>query len=68
MAIEITVNGEARAVAEGTTLLMLLETLALNPQAVAAQINDAIVPRNAHGSVVLNAGDTVELVRFVGGG
>jgi sulfur carrier protein len=68
MAIEITVNGEARAVAEGATLLMLLETLGLNPQAVAAQVNDAIVPRGAHATVVLRAGDAVEVVRFVGGG
>jgi sulfur carrier protein len=47
---------------------MLLETLGLNPQAVAAQVNDAIVPRGAHATVVLRAGDAVEVVRFVGGG
>ena len=68
MAIEITVNGEARTVLEGTTLLMLLEKLGLDPQVVAAQVNDAIIPRMAHATVVLEPGDTVELVRFVGGG
>ncbi len=68
MAIEITVNGEARAVPEETTLLMLLENLGLNPKVVAAQVNETIVPRDAHPTVVLQAGDTVELVRFVGGG
>ncbi len=68
MAMEITVNGEARAVPEGTTLLALLEILDLNPRVVAAQVNDAIIPRNAQGTVVLRPGDTVELVRFVGGG
>ena len=68
MAMEITVNGEARAVLEGTTLLMLLEKLGLDPKVVAAQVNDAVIPRGAHATVVLHPGDTVELVRFVGGG
>jgi sulfur carrier protein len=68
MAIEITVNGEPRAVLEGTTLLMLVEKLGLNPKAVAAQVNDAVIPRDAQATVVLQAEDTVELVRFVGGG
>ncbi len=68
MAIEITVNSEARAVPEGSTLLVLLEALGLDPKVVAAQINDAIVPRNTHAGVVLQAGDKVDLVRFVGGG
>jgi sulfur carrier protein len=68
MAIEITVNGEARAVEEETTLLMLLETLGLDQKVVAAQVNDAIVPRDSHATVALQAGDTVEIVRFVGGG
>ncbi len=68
MAIEIMVNGEARSVLDGSTVLMLLEELGLNPRVVAAQVNDAIIPRDAHATVVLQAGDTVELVRFVGGG
>jgi len=68
MATEITVNGESRAVPEGSTLLELLGELGLDQKVVAAQVNDAIVPRGAHATVVLQTGDTVELVRFVGGG
>ena len=68
MAMEIRVNGEVQVVPQGATLLMLLEKLDLDPQVVAAQVNDTIIPRNAHGTVVLQAGDAVELVRFVGGG
>mgnify|MGYP001218928543 CR=1 FL=1 len=68
MAMEISVNGEQRAVLEGTTLLALIEKLGLDSKVVAAQVNDAIVPRDAHAATVLLAGDAVELVRFVGGG
>jgi len=68
MAIEITVNGEKRAMAENATLLALLEELGLGQKAVAAQVNDAIIPRDAHAATVLQAGDVVEVVRFVGGG
>jgi thiamine biosynthesis protein ThiS len=68
MAIEITVNGEARLMQEGATLLILLEELGLNPKVVAAQVNDTIVPREAHATAILQTGDAVELIRFVGGG
>ena len=68
MAIEIMVNGETRSVAEESTLLMLLGELGLDQKAVAAMVNDAIVPGDARAALVLQAGDTVELVRFVGGG
>ncbi len=68
MATEITLNGEARTVAEGSTLLALLGELGLDQKAVAAQVNDAIVPREAHAATVLQTGDVVEVVRFVGGG
>ena len=66
--MDITVNGEKRAMAEGATLLALLEELGLDAKVVAAQVNDHIVARGAHGETVLHDGDTVELVRFVGGG
>ena len=66
--IDITLNGERRAVARGATLLVLLAALDLDPRAVVVEHNRAIVRRLALGDVRVAPGDAVELVHFVGGG
>lgn len=66
--MNITVNGEARDVPEGLTVLRLLEHLGLVPAQVAVEQNREIVPRAQHGARDVAAGDTFELVQFVGGG
>ena len=66
--VDVTVNGEPRAVARGATLLALLESLGLDPRAVVVEHNRAIVRRPALGAVTVAPGDTIELVHFVGGG
>ena len=66
--IDITLNGERRAVARGSTLLELLAALDLDPRAVVVEHNRAIVRRLALGDVRVAPGDAVELVHFVGGG
>jgi thiamine biosynthesis protein ThiS len=66
--MEIVVNGETRRVAEPATLLDLLEHLGLDPRTVVVELNREIVRRPRLGETALAAGDTVELVHFVGGG
>ena len=66
--IDITLNGEQRAVPRDASLLDLLQSLELDPQAVVVEHNRAIVRRPALGRVKVAAGDAVELVHFVGGG
>ena len=66
--IDITLNGERRAVARGATLFELLAALELDPRAVVVEHNRAIVRRLALGDVRVAPGDAVELVHFVGGG
>ena len=66
--MEIVVNGEARRVAERSTLLDLLGTLGLDPRTVVVELNREIVRRPRLGETALAAGDAVELVHFVGGG
>jgi thiamine biosynthesis protein ThiS len=46
----------------------LVESLGLLPEATAVQRNEEIVARSAYADTILAEGDTVELVRFVGGG
>lgn len=66
--MNITLNGEERAVDAGTTLQDLLDELAVNCDALVIQRNDDIVAREAFAETVLADGDSLELVRFVGGG
>jgi thiamine biosynthesis protein ThiS len=66
--IEVVVNGEARAVAPGATLLELLAQLELDPRVVVVEHNRHIVRRPALGDVRIAPGDAIELVHFVGGG
>jgi thiamine biosynthesis protein ThiS len=66
--VEIVVNGQDRAVAEGTTVRALLAELSLPESRVAVERNRAIVPRSDFGTVALANGDRIEIVTFVGGG
>lgn len=68
MPLAITVNGEARAVEPGTTVADLLAALALKDARVAVEVNLDVVRREQRANRVLEAGDAVEIVSFVGGG
>lgn len=66
--MNITVNGEKKDVSEGATILEVVESLGFAAATVVVQRNDDIVPRDAYGDTPVNEGDTLELIRFVGGG
>ena len=67
MLMKIKVNGEEREVAEGATILALLDGARLKPQTVAVEVNRRLV-RTEKYDQPLKAGDEVEIVTFVGGG
>ena len=64
----ITVNGEPREVVDHCTVLDLMRSLGVKPEITAVQRNSDIIDRKAVANTVLMDGDTVELVRIVGGG
>jgi thiamine biosynthesis protein ThiS len=66
--ITVTVNGKDRQTVEQRSLLDLLMELELDPRAVVVELNREIVRRPALGTTVVQAGDVIELVHFVGGG
>ncbi len=68
MAISITLNGEARDFATAMNLSTLLRELGLEPRKIAVERNLAIVPRSTFDEVIVDSGDRLEIVRFVGGG
>lgn len=62
----VTVNGEPVELAEGTTVLALIERLGLS--VCAAEVNRQLVPHKDRAERTLLDGDTVEIVTLVGGG
>jgi thiamine biosynthesis protein ThiS len=64
------INGSEREFPGGLprTLIDLLEQLGINQATVVAEIDGKIVERAGFAQAELSTGQTVELVRFVGGG
>ncbi len=63
----ILVNGEERDWTPNLTVGVLLESLSLNPDRVAVELNGDILTDSVN-ERTLRAGDALELVHFVGGG
>ena len=66
--MQIIVNGEERAVDDSITLLILVQQLGLKPERVAVELNRKIVSRDRWPDTMLQNGDRLEIVHFVGGG
>src|SRR6516162_92382 len=66
--LRLTVNGEARTAAAGTTVTGLLAAMGIDPARVAVERNQDVVPRRSWAEAPLFDGDKIEIVAFVGGG
>jgi thiamine biosynthesis protein ThiS len=66
--IKLTVNGESVELDGPTPLTKYLQTLGVDLKRVAVAVNWVVLQRSRYGEVTLKDGDTVEVVRPVGGG
>ncbi|MGH7445293.1 MAG: sulfur carrier protein ThiS [Longimicrobiales bacterium] len=66
--IGVTINGDAREIAAGRSVSALLGELGLHPRLVVVEHNREILDRAGYDTTEVRAGDTLELVHFVGGG
>jgi sulfur carrier protein len=66
--MRITLNGRPHDLEGSDTIIKFLESLGINPRQVAVAINGEVVPRDAWPQTKISEGDTVEIVRAVGGG
>ncbi len=68
----ITLNGEVREIEPGTTVAMLVVMLSgdegRDPRGIAIERNLEIIPKSEHASTMIEDGDRIEVVQFVGGG
>ena len=63
----VTINGKQEQ-ADGMTILAYLQQAGYTPERVVVEKNLEIIPRESLNSTLLEDGDSVEVLRFVGGG
>jgi len=65
---KIQLNGDPYEISDGTNLNELLNKLKIQKNKVAIEVNGEIVEKNKYPNLILNKGDKVEVVKFIGGG
>ena len=66
--VTIRVNGEPLEIVGPVSISSLLADLTIDSRLVAVEHNLTVVKRDKYESVVVNDGDEIEIVNFVGGG
>lgn len=66
--MRLTLNGQARDTETGTTISDLLTSLQLAEKLVLVELNGQAVQRADFPATKLDEGDSLEIVRMVGGG
>jgi thiazole synthase len=66
--VSIVINGEHKRVNAGMSIAQLASDLGLVPEKVAVERNLEVVPRSTLADVIVEDGDELEIVHFVGGG
>ena len=64
----IQLNGDRYEVAGPLTITALLAHLNIDPRLVAVEHNVEVVKRQRYETTMVNEGDEIEIVNFVGGG
>ena len=65
---KIQLNGSPYEINTATNLNQLLNKLKIQKTKVAIEVNGVIVEKNKYPKIILNNGDKVEIVHFIGGG
>ncbi len=66
--MQLTINGEARELAQARDIASMVAELGLDARKVAVERNLEIVPRSLYATTALADGDRIEIVHFIGGG
>lgn len=64
----VMVNGEEKNIPDNASASELVALLDLQNVKIAMEVNREIIPRSQYAEVKLNNGDTIEIVRAIGGG
>lgn len=66
--MKITCNGQTKEIPPDTLLVAFIKDMKLNPDTVVAECDGRILKRDEYDTRILQEGNVVELIRFVGGG
>jgi sulfur carrier protein len=66
--VQIRLNGDPFEIANPLSISELLASLNIDPRRVAVEHNLDIIKRARYDTTIINEGDAVEIVNFVGGG
>lgn len=68
--VTITANGEAREVPQGTTVVELLEDMAIDPEqsGIAVAVDGAVVSKSDWSETTLEGGASIEIIAATQGG
>ena len=66
--IAVVVNGKRETVGPGTSIGGYLAQKKIDPAIAVVEVNGSIVKREDFDKTVLKGSDTIEVLRFVGGG
>ncbi|MBL8173523.1 MAG: sulfur carrier protein ThiS [Bryobacterales bacterium] len=66
--MHLQINGEPHTAEVNSTILDLLASLAIDPSRIAIEYNGLILRKESWSKTVLEDGDKLEIVHFVGGG
>ncbi len=66
--MKLIINGNEQVIKDGLTVTGLLDSLVIEPGRVAVEVNLKIIKKCDFEGHMLNDGDSVEIVNFVGGG
>lgn len=66
--MRLIVNGEVLEKSRAGTVTELLDELHMKKEQVAVEVNLSIIKKDTYETFKLHDGDTVEIVKFVGGG
>jgi thiamine biosynthesis protein ThiS len=66
--LRVSVNGSQMEIVEGTTISDLIKILEIGNGPIAVEQNLEIVGKADYDQRVINEGDKIEIVHFVGGG
>lgn len=66
--MQVKVNGQPADLEPGMNLESLIKFYRLKPDQVVVELNRKVPPKSAYAITQIQAGDEVEIVKFLGGG
>ena len=66
--MKITINGETQEFQDSLSIKDLLTTLEVDSAKVAIECNLEIIPKGHYSDIIVQDGDKIEIVHFIGGG